>query len=248
MSRGVYFAPDIEEINSLYKLDDDANLFRYMDFSKYISLLESKELYFCNSKYFEDKYEGVIPAGFYKGWTEESKKRYEEFRKKFDEIYSVYVNCWNVNEQESYALWKIYTNPSTGVCVKTTVGSLKESLNNKDIRIYKVNYINSFNNIQADYEPPFYFSEHNSGWHINKRIHEVYKYGAYNYENEVRALFVDISKEPGINFPVDLNKLIEGIYVSPFAPKWFFELVKDVTYKRYNFCENVLINRSEILV
>ncbi len=39
------------------------------------------------------------------------------------------------------------------------------------------------------------------------------------------------SKGPGISVPVDINTLIDNIYVSPMAPQWFADVVKDVIQK-----------------
>lgn len=38
----------------------------------------------------------------------------------------------------------------------------------------------------------------------------------------------------GISVRVNIKKLIDNIYVSPTAPKWFFDLVKS-TLKRYRY-------------
>ena len=38
-------------------------------------------------------------------------------------------------------------------------------------------------------------------------------------------------KENGIYIPVNIDKLIDGIYVSPYASEWFVDVVKSVVYK-----------------
>lgn len=35
----------------------------------------------------------------------------------------------------------------------------------------------------------------------------------------------------GVEKEVDVEKLIEGIYISPYAPKWFEDVVRDITEK-----------------
>lgn len=112
------------------------------------------------------------------------------------------------------------------------MGSLKRSLGNGDIKINKVRYINSFKDVIDEIEPPFYFREDKSGLHINKRLQQVYKFIPYSYECEVRALYVDISKEPGKAFSIDINELIHEVYVSPFASGWFVDLVKRVSLEK----------------
>ena len=71
----------------------------------------------------------------------------------------------------------------------------------------------------------------------------LHKRKSYEYENELRAINlelpvvdgkVDLSREPlnrGKNIPVDLDILIEKIFVAPTAPKWFYELVESILDK-----------------
>ena len=80
----------------------------------------------------------------------------------------------------------------------------------------------------------------------------------YSYENEVRAVIFDQyereegekkfdckPKHPqGLGVKVDLNKLIESVYVAPMSPEWFYNLVKHVITEKYHF--NFPVCRSEI--
>ena len=74
----------------------------------------------------------------------------------------------------------------------------------------------------------------------------VHKRKSFEHERELRALIQDLPKtDKGIQtglpnqelcceVSIDLNELIEAVYVSPESPKWFLELVKNVTQK-YDF-------------
>jgi len=250
MSRNIYLNEDIALINKKFEASDDVTIFRYMDFSKFMDLLENKSIYFCSSEYFEDNYEGKMPEGFYKNWPEDITNGHKEISTEFEKVYKTYISCWNEAKGESYALWKIYTNPNTGVAIKSTVGDLKKALNNDRIKIYKVRYIDSFSSIDEDYEPPFYFreTEREPNISINKRIKEVYKFKSYKYEDEIRAVYVDISKSRGKTFEIDINKLINEIYISPFAPDWFAKLVEKIkSNKNYNILDKP-IYKSQILI
>jgi hypothetical protein len=56
---------------------------------------------------------------------------------------------------------------------------------------------------------------------------------AYRHESEIRAVFADIpggmqkTARPGYFVPVDLARLVETVTVSPLAPSWFADLVRD---------------------
>lgn len=163
---------------------------------------------------------------FLKNWPQERIVSHKKISNVVKEHFSALISCCNMGVYESYALWKIYTNPNTGVAIKSTVSKLIKALNDEEIKIYKVKYIKSFEDTTYDKEPPFYMSvrNHINIKHINKRVKEVYKLEAYRYENEIRAIYIDYSTLNGKNFQVYLNKLINEMYVSPFAPSWFYEL------------------------
>ena len=40
-----------------------------------------------------------------------------------------------------------------------------------------------------------------------------------------------VDSPPGISFPVDLQTLLEGVYISPNGGRWFKELVESVLRK-----------------
>lgn len=245
MSRMIYGTNRLDEIENKFKANDDTIIFRYMDFSKFMDLLENRHLFFCNAEYFEDEYEGKMPEGFYKDWSVESMNRHIPFKEKFDEVIKSYISCWNKGEVESYSLWKIYTNPNTGVAIKTTVGDLKKSMNNDAIKIYKTEYIN-FNEKEIDCEPPRYDRETRSGFRINRDVREVYKDKPYSSEEEIRAVYIVNSRKSGINFSVDLSTLINEIYISPFAPKWFDELIEKIVKKEQYKISDKPMHKSEI--
>jgi len=250
MSRNVYFGDQINEINNSYTLDDSISLFRYLDFSKYVELLESQKLCFCNTKYFEDKLEGEMPEAFYYKWIDEHKNGHKSISEEINKHFSSYISCWNIGVDENYALWKIYTHPETGVCIRTTVGNLKKSLNNSDVKIFKIKYIPSFEDSSFDIELPFYFRESVNGMIIplSHQVKEVCKLDSYEYEHEARAIYVDKSKNNVIRFPINIEELINEVYFSPYPSVWFRNLVKKITNKKRCLSNKVIFRESKIKV
>lgn len=244
MSANVYTAEEAEIINNYYTPDDNVKIIRYMNFGKFMNILAFQKLYFTNVNEFEDKYEGRMPEGFFKHWNDSSIKIYKEIMRAKDNSCNAYASCWNaLNDTESYALWRIYTEPDSGVAIKTSVKKLKNALNNDDIKIYKVKYINSFDDRDEDVEIPFYFSDDSF-----TRVKQVCKMSAYRYENEIRAILFSGKQENGKNINIDVNELIEEIYVSPYASQWFYDLVKKtVKIKEFRLSEKPII-KSKILV
>lgn len=67
-------------------------------------------------------------------------------------------------------------------------------------------------------------------------------------ESHFRIIINDISKVGPPDWEkkvkVDLNVLIQTIYISPEADRWFFELVRDIVRNRYGL--RLDIRQSEI--
>ena len=49
--------------------------------------------------------------------------------------------------------------------------------------------------------------------------------------------------ETGINIKIELEKIIENIFVNPYAPKWYFNVVKEIVAK---FSLNINVNLSNL--
>ncbi len=222
-----------------------------MDFTKFISLLESESLFFSRSDKFEDPFEGATPHNNihlreqrlttylplhqpYNDREDYLRRMRIHFKNKLHLRKRVAVNCWHQNNHESEAMWKLYVPSGEGVALRTTIKSLKQSLTSADepMQISNVNYINYDRDLIDEnlVLAPF----------ITKRK-------SFEHEREVRALIyrpgddlnthVEYSEptiDSGILVPLDLNILIEDIYISPTASVWFTDLIKSVV-KKYSY-------------
>jgi hypothetical protein len=136
----------------------------------------------------------------------------ETFRR---ELESTFISCWHSAPHESEAMWRLYSKDTVeGVTVKTTVGRLMTSLENKEkIGIGAVEY-------RDDYV--FKFSPETRSRFFAKRK-------AFEHEKEVRLAVVNYEAAAknlkGVQMKVDPGKLIEAVVVSPYAPAWFPEVV-----------------------
>ena len=221
-------------------------LWRYMDLGKFISLISTKTLYFASASSFQDPFEGAKGTASNKGkwdsfYTDFLKKAIitapgneakifaeGELDSEAERILSdmnknglimrehTYISCWHCNDYESEAMWKLYSmNVTNAIAIQTTAQGLYEALDkDPQISIGKINYI--------DYQNKF-APINGSFW---------YKRKAFAYEQEVRAIFTDFeAKTSGVTINVNLNKLIEAIYISPYAPAWFESVVRSVAEK-----------------
>jgi len=227
--------------------NENAKIWRYLDFTKFVSLLDRQALFFCRADKLSDPFEG----SFSKANLELRRGNYERMPKLAQEMMDkrcdpslkemkkvTCINCWHINEYEFAAMWKLYLKSKEGIAVQSTWKRLKESFNKQDeIVIGKVEYRDYRVEVVPEYHPIFAF--------FSKRK-------SFEYERELRAAIQSLSVAfnqreidktgqeigDGKYVPVDLGILIKKIFVSPKAPKWFTKLVKSVVAK-YNVSKEV---------
>ena len=125
------------------------------------------------------------------------------------------VQCWHINEDESYAMWKIYTNSGQGIAIESTGGRLEKSLcsSSYTVTVKPVRYVN-FENVIID---------------KNLSLDMLYtKRSVFAYEQELRATVPDIKGKKGVFVPCDLDRLIKKIHISPSAPDYLAKAVEAI--------------------
>ncbi len=125
--------------NKSFKEPDNENIqiYRYLNFSNFLYLLEKRKLYFTSAEELAkiDEFEGKVPKKF------EPQFREEIWDKNFPR--NLCISCWHMNEGESDAMWKLYSTYADGVAIQSTFKQLKESFNKSTKSIYysEVKYI-----------------------------------------------------------------------------------------------------------
>jgi hypothetical protein len=235
----------------LFRAPENPNteIWRYLDFTKFVSLLDRKALFFIRGDKLSDKFEGSLPKKSIKKRAQAleilpDKERAIMLRtmpKVFQQIReNIFINCWSKGVFESAAMWNIYLKSDEGVAIQSTYKKLKESFSKcttHDVLIGEVKYI--------DYENEYFPSD-------NMFYPFLHKRKSFEHEQEIRAIIFiikggvfesnensEIKKyETGIYVPIDIDILIENIFVSPKAEPWFRELVESVI-KNYHINKNV---------
>lgn len=226
-------------------------LWRYMDLAKFIHLISTGKLHFASADSFDDPFEGAkgiverkdkwdsfyldffrhairtVP-GASPDMLEQSnvEKQAQRLLSEMDQNGDwsrkhTFISCWHQNEYESEAMWKLYAvNTQNAIAIQTTAAHLYYALDrNPDVHIGRVKYI--------DYEKRF-SSINGAYW---------YKRKSFEHEKEVRAITMSFNTDSkGLLIPVDIKTLIDSIHVSPYAPKWFEEVVNSVVQKYEMVC------------
>jgi len=224
--------------------DENAKIWRYMDFSKLVSLLDMSKLFFPRADKLGDPFEGSYPRGnvilrpiTYKDVPKDKLGTLSEFYRIFVKFTA--ISCWHLNEYESAAMWKLYLKSNEGIAIQSTFSRLKSSFLDENHTIYigKVKYI--------DYDKELISREGYPSAFVHKRK-------SFEHEQELRAVIqsfirkrngeINWSKPPfkdGLYVSVNLDTLIEKVYLAPTCPNWLLELVKSVT-RTYGLSKDVL--------
>ena len=246
----------------------DYKIWRYMSLDKFIDLLESKTLYFTKLEDYRksDPFEGYQPKIVVENLAKILKMRHQKFVNSighladnpevkqslsdlnlcYESTYkilckNIMVNCWHLNNDESEAMWKLYSENQKGVCIQSTVNNLIHSFSNQsdkiNIKIGKVTYIDFFDdNLEI-----------NSCMIDNDPLTPLFKRTSYSHENELRA-YITPNNDDNVqenNIPIDTKKLIDNIYISPFANNLFYSIVR--TISRLYGIEDDKIIKSKLL-
>ncbi|WP_159802244.1 hypothetical protein [Flavobacterium sp. MK4S-17] len=195
----------------------DTIVWKYLDLSKFLDLLLCRQLFMSRSDKFEDQYEGTFSEP-----TFEELKKISENNPEFLDNYKthrkkVVISSWHINEYESYAMWQIFTKNNEGLAIQSTVGRVQKALDLEkcyEQHIGEVKYI--------DYKKEYIPFDNNFFPFLFKRK-------SFQYEREVRIIAdltqQNIEIDEGVKANVDINLLIEKIYIHPKSENWYKNLV-----------------------
>jgi hypothetical protein len=156
-----------------------------MDFTKFVSLISSKSLFFCRADLFKDPFEGsyskanvALRPHVYKDMPS------EKLGKMMEQMSSLakwvrewtYISCWHANEYESAAMWDLYAKTDEAVAIETTYKKLKSVLPGKAF-LGLVKYIG----YESEWLP-----EGNTFYPF------MHKRKSFEHEKEVRAVIQDL--------------------------------------------------------
>lgn len=227
----------MNELN-LHTVEDDivqphpsTVIWRYMDFEKFVSLLRTSSLFFCQAKRFQDPYEGS--ATFVDVGIADT-----ELEKLLRDVYDApngwrsytAVNCWHMDEYESSAMWNLYLKENKGVAIRTTIKKLVDSfVNIRAIGEYSCGAITYATRMPSP-------TPGNSKGQDTTKLIFFHKRPEYAHEREYRVIIhcrdlKQIHDNGGVFVPVNLTALLEKIYIAPKQPSYIRPLVESILEK-----------------
>ena len=228
---------------------DSIKIWRYMDSTKFVNLLDTESLFFCRADKFDDKWEGTFPKKMIDKFSLDKKNIKSDDGNEYSwcewqikkEAPSHLINCWYMNDHESDAMWKLYSSNKQSIAIQSTIGRLKGCFKKtaEGIWIGEVEYVDFKN------------------WEPSNRIFNIgdantlkaffLKRKGFEHEREIRAitniLYNKHKQEKGILVDIDLNELVETIVISPISEDWFINLTSNII-KKYSY--RFSVKKSEL--
>jgi hypothetical protein len=252
---------------------DDEPIWRYLDLPKFLDLLQTRELYLTAAHLLGDPFEGSLSEGTIRRLEAESTRVAASFAAAVPDYDAAtgresvlqglrgnhqwerqwtYVSCWHVNAYESAAMWAVYAGRSGALAIKANVRSLRACVERHQEPPHGYRLVARVRYRDYAREPV------DTGFVLAPLLQ---KRKSFQHENELRIITqqlphlgspsiegqqYDYSRTPipGIRLEVDLESLIEEIFVAPSAPSWFLNVVTSVAAK---YGLHVPVRQSELL-
>jgi hypothetical protein len=255
----------VESHPCLIPVRDDVTLWRYLSYEKFESLLVDKGLFFCRLDKFSDPFEGSVPTREVEFRINEAKKYASRFNLEFSlekddkpiadmhrrSKRTTIANCWQINNNESDAMWQLYLKDNEGVAIQTHLSNMISLMDPIDDMVFpsKVRYI--------DYDKDIWYDATEYPVRdYNFLTPFVHKRVEYEHENEFR-FFIEVKdaeqneeywdSQPILNgkiIKLNVNKLVEKVLFAPTADakvKEKLERLATENGSKFNFEDSKLI-------
>jgi hypothetical protein len=224
-----------------------------MDFTKFVSLVDTNALFFPRADNLSDRWEGAftqetlrrrrlmveeIKSANHEAMMEDLSRLYQSLR------LHTFMSCWHLNDVESAAMWQLYASRGEEIAIQSTFERLTGSFQGDENSLFnvlvgKVRYLNYERGLIPE---------------GNTFLPFLHKRSSFQHEHELRAIIQPIPPggtplaeaapfADGLLVNVDLHLLIQNIYVAPTSATWFTALVERIARK---YAIDVPIKQSDL--
>ncbi|AHG00717.1 hypothetical protein HALLA_05700 [Halostagnicola larsenii XH-48] len=200
--------------------------------------------------------EEVVEKALAMGWDIEEEELMKMVQSTPDHFQNdLFLNCWHMNEYESAAMWNQYSLADGGIAVRSTVHRFKDALSackEYDVSLSPVVYADFREEVVRETFLPRRFLYKRKSYEHEKELRAIIHLqdilevetsvarekglNIRHPDKEVQQYpriepYASMLREelpPGLYVSVDLDILIDKIFVAPDAPGWFEETVKEI--------------------
>lgn len=211
-----------------------SNLWRYMDFEKFESLLRQRAIYLARSDLVSDVREASLSFANLRYRSQvyrrqpKMARRHALYVRELPNIKRwTYLSCWRVDQNENERCWREYTASDEAVAIRTTYRKLLE--HTATIFCAGIQYIDYADTWVVETHPnwPFIYKAKDYEWEREFRV-IVQRFPRANISFD-DALFYDCAAENphrGLICSVNLPHFIDQICVSPHSSDAFFRKIQ----------------------
>lgn len=214
-------------------------LWRYVDFSRFVDLLQTCQLHLARADSMADDWEGsyshanlrLRPEVYGEGWP--------VMAGSYANIYMrarthTYLNCWHLSDVESAAMWAIYDRESRGVAIATTRARLAAAITEvRPVYGTTVEYVD-YQNVwipERNVMEPFRFKRMSFAHEREYRLVAIWNPKAELRPGGDPSNEADVVREPdvppeGLKVAVQLDDLVQEVRVSPHSPTWHRDVIR----------------------
>lgn len=186
------------------KIGKDLNrtdkIYRYMSFESFIAMMESQSLNFAHVNNWEDPWEAIAGKLPTVNGQNEVVPRFWNIHQE------MYGQCWT-HEEDSDALWRIYSIQHTDIQISTTIEKLELIQGTRSVWVDNVIYFDGAQDLLNKLrEHPHSLTEA-----------ALFKRGAFKHEREVRVITIGQAIENYtdnaryVSLPISIPSFIESI-------------------------------------
>jgi hypothetical protein len=263
---------EIEPLNG-FDLQASARnqLWRYVDFPRFISLLQHRALAAIRPDQLGDPWEGAlgykVASGKIKNLPDDASKRHvilKGIREAVEQpLRNFAVSCWHMHQGESAAMWDLYAQRGRGLAILTSVDRLVRAVNLTSHRTWAgpVEYLDYWRDDVVEGPPQSILQKRKTFKHehefrlvLHLAAEEAdqveanietggHHWFVFHFRPDLAVLGAGQMKGAhpprGIPIPVDLDGLIEAVYVAPGHEVWVLDLVEELM-KRFGLNKRAL--------
>ncbi len=238
------------------KIPLETKIWRYMNFSKFMSLITSRSLFFTRMNKFDDEYEGV-PYNLFERinmlneWYENykisdyAKKCLKEIKEKYGDksatnVLLIFDKFVHDNQNELISMGIGLKDMALASCWHINSDYSEAMWKVYANPVEGVAIETTVNNLRKSLENLDENIIVGKVLYSNKKpkdngLRFFYKRPCFSYENEYRLIVNDFDFKKNISGKlvgrINLDTLIGTIHISPKAPDWFKLLVEDILHK-----------------
>lgn len=207
-------------------MNPDAKVWRYMSLSRFIWLLQNRQLWMARADRLEDPWECAVTGAEMSYLAARHPitpigEEDEGIGGRIDRITklwraSTFINCWCAREEESHALWRVFCGANEGVAIRSNWQKLNDIA--QGLRVIPVDYEG-----YARVRTP------------NQDKVSMRKRKMFDYEHEVRIIaYADdvnvnlTAEEAGMRLQFNPGDFINEIVIHPEADQSFHQVVSGI--------------------